>query len=345
VKIYSLMVILASVLAGFGPALPAHAQSSGPLLPHAGGQITTAFSNRFGPDAESTVTFTSVTGDVISLNYASTRGLTVNRDQQVSDRQSSRIYVLGYGLKMPVAIPGTTSLGISSAVLVELRDTGKTLLSLVFDDQQSQIDGQLRLVQKDVKFPVMVENQIVQVPAVHATGTFGFGAKTGIADFYFLDNKNNPIMLQSTIQFSWETQLRSERVIRITAGASMRSAMEQALSTLRKYEIYGLHFDFNKSTLRPESDSLIQDIVTTLKANPTWKLQIDGHTDSIGDAAYNQKLSVDRAKAVTAALVVYGIEPGRLQTGGFGETQPKGDNATLDGRALNRRVELSRTDR
>ncbi len=74
-------------------------------------------------------------------------------------------------------------------------------------------------------------------------------------------------------------------------------------------------------------------------------MQINGHTDAIGDTAYNQRLSADRAASVAAALAQEGVAPNRLQTGGFGETQPKGNNATLDGRALNRRVELLRTDR
>ena len=153
------------------------------------------------------------------------------------------------------------------------------------------------------------------------------------------------MMIQSTLQFSWEKQLRAERIVRVTAGASMKSAMEQSLSTLRKYDVYGLHFDFDKATLRPESAKLIKDIATTLKNNPTWTLQINGHTDSIGDTGYNQKLSSERAASVGAALIQQGVEANRLMTGGFGETQPKGNNATLDGRALNRRVELLRTDR
>lgn len=337
--------VLAALCVWCGPAQQALAQDSGPLLPHVGGQVTTAFSNRFGPDAESTVTFNSVSPELISLNYASTRGLMVPRNLQGADRRNSSVYVLGYAQNMPLVIPGTTSLGISGASLLELRNTGKTALSLAYDAQLSRIDGQLTLVEKDIRIPVMVENQVMQVPALHATGNFRSGDKTAIGDFYFLDNKNNPMMLQSTLQLSWEKQVRSERIVRVTAGASMRSAMEQSLSTLRKYDVYGLHFDFDKATLRPESAKLIKDIATTLKNNPTWTLQINGHTDSIGDAAYNEKLSAARAASVGSALVKQGVEAGRLATGGFGETQPKGNNATLDGRALNRRVELLRTDR
>jgi flagellar motor protein MotB len=101
----------------------------------------------------------------------------------------------------------------------------------------------------------------------------------------------------SIIQLSWEPQPRTEGIVRVAAGGSMRSAMEQSLSTLRKYDLYGIHFNFDKATMRPESASLVKDIALTLTHNPTWILQINGHTDSIGNAAYNQKLSAARAKS------------------------------------------------
>ncbi|MEQ1578082.1 MAG: OmpA family protein [Hyphomicrobium sp.] len=318
---------------------------AGPLLPHTGGQVTTAFSNRFGPDAEGTVTFTAISPEQLSLNYSSSRGLAVQRNILNADRETAKSYVLGYAAGMPLVIPNTTSLGISGTSLVELRTTGKTALSLVHDAKLTRIDGLLTLVEKDIKIPVLIEDQVVQVPAVHASGTFSSGDKGGTGDFYFLDNKNNPLMLQSTIQFSWEKELRAERITRVTAGASMKSAMEQSLSTLRRYDHYGIHFDFDKATVQAQSSALMKDIAITLKNNPTWTLQINGHTDSIGNQAYNQKLSAERASSVAAALTAQGIAPARLQTGGFGATVPKGDNATLQGRAINRRVEFLRTDK
>ncbi len=318
---------------------------AGPLLPHVGGQMTTAFSNRFGPDSEGTVTFSAVTPQVVGVNYISTRGLNATRDILIADRQNAKTYVLGYASNMPKVIPATTSLGISGQSLVELRTTGKTALSLIHDANLSKIDGQLALVQKDIKIPLLIEDQIVQVPAVRASGKFAAGGKTGTGDFYFLDNKNNPLMLQSTIQFSWEKEERAERIIRVTAGASMKSAMEQSLSTLRRYDLYGIHFDFDKATVRAESADLIKEIAVTLKNNSTWTLQINGHTDAIGDAPYNKKLSAERAESVAAAIVQQGIAADRLKTGGLGAGEPKGDNATLQGRALNRRVEMLRTDR
>ena len=341
------------LLAGAAPAMIgwlcslgfAFAQETGPLLPHIGGAVTTSFSNTFGPDADATVTFISLTPAVLGVNYNSTRGLIVQRDIRIADRETARTYVLGYAQNMPQTIPGTSSLGISGAALVELRTTGRTALSLIYDAKMSKIDGELTLTQKDIKIPLLIEDQLVQVPAVRAAGTFVVGDKRGVGDFYFLDNKNNPMMLESTIQFSWEKQPRAERITRVAAGASMRSAMEQALGTVRKYDLYGIHFDFDKATVRSDSNGLLGEIAVTLKNNPSWRLQINGHTDSIGEAGYNQSLSAQRAASVATAIVAQGVPADRLTTGGFGATQPKSDNATLQGRALNRRVELIRTDR
>ena len=78
-----------------------------------------------------------------------------------------------------------------------------------------------------------------------------------------------------------------------------------------------------------------------LKEHPDLKLAIEGHTDNVGDAAANQKLSEKRANAVKQYLVSsYGIDAGRLTAKGLGATKPVGSNDTLEGRQNNRRVEL-----
>ena len=83
------------LLCGFLGSVPvfgieASAQDyAGPLLPHVGGQITTAFANRFGPDAEAYFTFTAVTPELLNLNYSSTRGLNTRRNIRMADRQNS----------------------------------------------------------------------------------------------------------------------------------------------------------------------------------------------------------------------------------------------------------------
>jgi len=105
--------------------------------------------------------------------------------------------------------------------------------------------------------------------------------------------------------------------------------------------IYGVLFDFNKSTLQPASDPVLQQILDLLKKNPTQKIEIQGHTDNVGADAYNQTLSEARAKAIAAWLTQHGIAAGRLTSRGFGKTKPIADNATDTGRAKNRRVEIA----
>jgi hypothetical protein len=121
-----------------------------------------------------------------------------------------------------------------------------------------------------------------------------------------------------------------------------REAMEQALQTKESFDLYGLHFDSDKATIQPESKSLLDDIATALKNFPDWHLRIVGHTDSTGDPEHNVHLSLDRALAIEAALVGRGVDAQRLVTAGLGESRPITSNATPEGRALNRRVELDR---
>ena len=121
-----------------------------------------------------------------------------------------------------------------------------------------------------------------------------------------------------------------------------REAMQKALETKRLYDLYGIHFDVDKATIRPETQPLFDDIAQVLKNFPMWRLRIVGHTDSTGDAARNQLLSLQRANAVKLALVDRGIQDSRLETEGAGQNQPVASNDTPEGRALNRRVALIR---
>ncbi len=126
-------------------------------------------------------------------------------------------------------------------------------------------------------------------------------------------------------------------------AAAGGSSIEQALAGAGKVDIYSIYFSFNSDAIRPESEPALKEICGVLQRHPAWKLRIAGHTDGVGADQYNLDLSKRRAAAVKDALVKrYGAAAGRLATTGFGKSQPKDSNATLEGRARNRRVELAR---
>jgi outer membrane protein OmpA-like peptidoglycan-associated protein/tetratricopeptide (TPR) repeat protein len=107
-----------------------------------------------------------------------------------------------------------------------------------------------------------------------------------------------------------------------------------------KIVLRNIFFDFDKSTLRPESTNELERLTKLLTDVPTLKIEISGHTDNKGAADYNQRLSESRAKAVVDYLVSKGISADRLQFKGYGLTQPMAGNDTDEGRQLNRRTEF-----
>ena len=125
-----------------------------------------------------------------------------------------------------------------------------------------------------------------------------------------------------------------------SAGAN---ALEQALANTGKVDVYSIYFSFNSDVIREESEPTLKDIAEVLRRHPEWRLAVNGHTDGIGGDQSNLNLSKRRAAAVADALVKrYGIAAGRLTEAGFGKSQPKDTNDTIEGRARNRRVELAK---
>ena len=102
----------------------------------------------------------------------------------------------------------------------------------------------------------------------------------------------------------------------------------------------GVYFDTAKLDLKPESSSILDEVVSVLKKNPSLKVEVQGHADNRGLKRYNQKLSENRARSVMGYFISRGIGRGRLSAKGYGITQPAATNATPEGRAMNRRVEL-----
>ena len=275
--------------------------------------------------------------------------------------------------------PGTTTSQLSTAGLTELRATGHTSLTFIDDgtgginaatagilekmmvaagagavsaDSAKSIgalavsqggagftvSGTMALVEAGVvPVSILVNNAVVALPARHIRGKLTGDDGDRNADMYVLDDPANPILLQFRVGED------SMTVVRIDwPDASTAKNMESALAARKPVDVYGIYFAYNSAEIRPQSDSTLDAIAAMMKRDPTWKLTVTGHTDNVGGDASNLALSQRRSASVKAALVSRGVAAGRLATGGSGSAAPKATNATLVGRAQNRRVELSR---
>jgi OOP family OmpA-OmpF porin len=113
------------------------------------------------------------------------------------------------------------------------------------------------------------------------------------------------------------------------------------INTTGHVSVPGIYFDTAKAELKPESAPALQEVAKLLSGDPTLKLWVVGHTDAVGQIDDNMRLSQARAEAVVKALVTtHGIAAARLKGYGVGPLAPIASNATEDGRAQNRRVEL-----
>lgn len=117
------------------------------------------------------------------------------------------------------------------------------------------------------------------------------------------------------------------------------SAMFKEITEKGSIALY-INFESGKAIIQPESAGTVNQMAEMLKSNPALKVSIEGHTDNVGIAATNQKLSEERAAALVKALTAQGIDKTRLASKGWGQTKPLADNSTAEGKAKNRRVEI-----
>ncbi|HXV14459.1 MAG TPA: PKD domain-containing protein [Candidatus Krumholzibacteria bacterium] len=131
-------------------------------------------------------------------------------------------------------------------------------------------------------------------------------------------------------------------------GASAKSTVPVTVSSplvptaQKSVVLEGVNFKSNRSTLLPESETILNNVAEILLANPDVNVEVGGHSDADGKDEYNMKLSDARANAVRNYLITKGVPAERLTARGYGETHPIADNVTPEGKAQNRRVELKR---
>jgi outer membrane protein OmpA-like peptidoglycan-associated protein len=133
------------------------------------------------------------------------------------------------------------------------------------------------------------------------------------------------------------------KAVEINMVVVQAADIADALAAKGTFDLYGILFDVDRTDIKPESAKTLDQVAALLKIDRSLKLEISGHTDNSGEAAHNMTLSQGRAQAVVDALVKqYGINPGRLQAKGYGDTEPVAPNDTDANKAKNRRVELKK---
>jgi outer membrane protein OmpA-like peptidoglycan-associated protein len=130
-----------------------------------------------------------------------------------------------------------------------------------------------------------------------------------------------------------EAELRSQM-----AGTGVE--VQRQGDTIRLQAPENITFDTNRAEVKMQFQPVLQQLAQSIRQYPGTVVQVEGHTDSTGAAAYNQTLSENRANAVGSYLIQRGVEANRLVAVGYGMTRPIADNGSAGGRAQNRRVEV-----
>jgi len=130
---------------------------------------------------------------------------------------------------------------------------------------------------------------------------------------------------------------KQERELRQIQGVDVARTAPDELKVTVKNEVL---FDFNSADLRSASRESLREMANVFQSYPDTTLYVEGHTDSIGSAAYNKRLSLRRADSVANYLEGLGVRGSRINSFGYGKSQPRATNSTAEGRQLNRRVEI-----
>ncbi|MBQ7213031.1 MAG: OmpA family protein [Bacteroidales bacterium] len=171
------------------------------------------------------------------------------------------------------------------------------------------------------------DHRVINLPNVAAPQRFAFD----IAD-------QNPYRgVGNVVLAAGAKDLYERETTDLSAAAK---AVEQAIAQTGKFVTNNILFDTGKATIKTESQAEINKIAEYMKANPSARFEVQGHTDNQGSDAINDPLSQQRAEAVIKALESQGVDPFNLRAVGKGAHEPVADNSTEAGRAQNRRVEF-----
>jgi outer membrane protein OmpA-like peptidoglycan-associated protein len=278
-----------------------------------------------------------------------------------------------HGKEGPVEHPGYTMMAVSRAVYRRLRATGVDSFQVMELAPPAGSGPAAQLVEgllgrrrwvpvrwrgtlavttpATAPFSLLVNGRRQEVSALHLRGNFAAKGRRFEPEVWVLADSAYPLLLKWIGHSAQPSNVyQTVRVDFPPAGSEVAASggrqsgdLEGALSSECRVELPGIYFAFNSAVLDPASDRTIGVLAEVLGRHPDWIATIEGHTDSIGTPAANQTLSEQRAAAVRERLVgTHKVDPSRLYSTGYGSGKPRESNATIEGRARNRRVELVR---
>jgi outer membrane protein OmpA-like peptidoglycan-associated protein len=268
---------------------------------------------------------------------------------RAEDLEHARRLILWWIPGDPDTMPGTTRATPSTDVFNDARMKGDAAIVVgALSRSDSQGFGAMGLfagrkyfrgnVKKVGSEPVrvMVDGVPTALNTIHVKGDVTVAGDHGDVEFWWVDDPVTRFALRSSFQGSVSQVVRIDRpkqvdAVQALAGKACRS------------EVPGIYFLSDSAQLLPASKPAIERIVTLLHAHPEWTVTIEGHTDNTGSDQHNLDLSKRRAETLKRELSgPYGIPSARLSSTGYGSSRPVETNQTLEGRAHNRRVEISR---
>lgn len=345
--------------------LPGHAAAQTTRIPLKEGTVYTSAVAYPAGDEEHILTLTalddqSATFSVAfrslkdpALNQTFTRR--VRREDLAQGHRINQVFQDGD----PDSFPGSTFMHMSTAALGEIKRSGQTALVLgslkdyqgmaapasilsVVMSGRKYFRGILKRVGTGTSMiPVLVNGKRELLPAIETSGSFSVGSDVIQMHRWWLDDPDNAVILRSG------SGKHSGQLVRIDFPPDKPQASVLAMeldSGDCRAGLNGIYFDTASADLLPQSKPALVAVAKLMREHPAWTIAIEGHTDNVGGGAFNLKLSQRRAASVRDALVTqFKVPASRLTASGFGASRPIAINTSLDGRAANRRVELTRS--
>jgi len=307
---------------------------------------------------------------------------TFDRYVKRSDLQSATRLTVLFSSDDPTMLPGQTFAGTSAAVVSALNSAGQVAFVLGVNEPEAGLGmlapagnamqgnnksgapamiagfmaslgtarhyyrGTLsRVGNGSEPFSVLLNGARTAVPALHVKGDMTFNEKQIAPELWWLDDPSNPITLKWSITTGGATTY--EVVTRIDTPPKGAGPQDNPLESLAgkrcRAELSGVYFTTGSAVVLDASMPALSRFAAVLAQHPDWKVVIEGHTDNIGSAEYNLDLSSRRAQAVRDVLITQlHVSSTQLEAKGYGLTRPVEPNATVQGRAHNRRVEVAR---